>query len=213
MIFRLLFPPKCVLCRRVLTRQETDLCHRCRVDAPEFTYAKNNFPFVAGWTAVWYYKGNVRGSLLRYKFYDFRSYATVYGKLLALQVLESDLKYDCLSWIPVSKKRLRKRGYDQVELIAQVAAEALGLPLCSTLHKFRDTPAQSSLRNIAQRRANVLGAYKPMNPENIAGKHILLLDDVITTGATASECARVLLTAGAKSVSCAAVAAASHHKK
>lgn len=213
MIFRLLFPPKCVLCRRLLSRQETDLCHSCRTDTEEFTTAKNNLPFVAEWTAVWYYKDAVRSSLLRYKFYNLRSYAKVYGKLLALKVLESDLKYDCLSWIPVSKKRLRKRGYDQVELIAQVAAEALGLPLHSTLYKFRDTPAQSSLRNAYQRRANVLGAYKPIAPETVSGKHVLLLDDVITTGATASECARVLLTAGAASVSCAAVAAASQHKK
>ncbi len=213
MIFQLFFPPKCALCRKVLSKEETDLCHHCREHAPEFTHAKNNLPFVAKWTAVWYYKDNVRGSLLRYKFYDYRSYANLYGKLLAMKVLEDGLIYDCVSWVPVSKKRLRKRGFDQVELIARVAAEALGLPLETTLHKLRDTPAQSSLRNIAQRKANVLGAYKSIAPETVSGKHILLLDDVITTGATASECARVLLTAGAKDVSCAAVAAASYHKK
>jgi predicted amidophosphoribosyltransferase len=130
-----------------------------------------------------------------------------------MKVLEDELVYDCISWVPVSKKRLRKRGYDQVELIAKVAAEALGLPLVSTLYKFRDTPPQSSIRDFAKRRANVLGAYKPIAPETVSGKRVLLLDDVVTTGATASECARVLLTAGAKDVSFAAVAAASYHKK
>ena len=213
MILSLFFPPKCILCRKLLSRKETDLCHSCRTNAPEFTAVKNHIPFVAGWTAVWYYKDAVRSSLLRYKFYNLRSYAKTYGKLLAMKVLESDLKYDCISWVPVSKKRRRKRGFDQVELIARAASDNLGLPLHSTLYKFRDTPAQSTLRDVSQRRANVLGAYKPIAPETIAGKHVLLLDDVITTGATSSECARVLLTAGAASVSCAAVAAASHHNK
>ena len=66
---------------------------------------------------------------------------------------------------------------------------------------------RSSIREREQRRANVLGAYRAIRPEALAGKRILLLDDIITTGATVSECARVLQTAGAAQVLCAAVAA------
>ena len=65
---------------------------------------------------------------------------------------------------------------------------------------------QSGISGEAERRANVLGAYRVKDPAAVKGKRILLMDDVITTGATAGECARVLLTAGAKCVSCAAVA-------
>ena len=89
----------------------------------------------------------------------------------------------------------------------------LGITPCKTLRKFRNTPPQSGIKNIYRRRANVLGAYKPVSPENIRGKRILLLDDIITTGATASECARVLLTAGAKEVYCAAIAVSEFHTK
>lgn len=83
----------------------------------------------------------------------------------------------------------------------------------STLVKIRDNPPQSGITDDAKRRANVLGAYRVTDPARAAGKRILLLDDVITTGSTAGECARMLLIAGAKEVTCAAVACARHHTK
>ena len=106
--------------------------------------------------------------------------------------------------------RRLSRGYDQVELLADAVAEEMGTVSIRTLRKIRNTPPQSRLKDAARRRANVLGAYISVNPEAIRGKRILLLDDIITSGATASECARVLLTAGAKEVYCAALAAANH---
>ena len=81
-----------------------------------------------------------------------------------------------------------------------------------TLKKVRNNPAQSRIAGVAQRKANVLGVYRAVCPEIIKGKRILLLDDIITTGATAGECARVLLTAGAKEVHCGLIAAARHHE-
>ena len=81
------------------------------------------------------------------------------------------------------------------------------------LKKIRNNPPQSGISGAAERRANVLGAYQVIQPERLAGMKILLLDDVITTGATAGECARVLLTAGAEEVHCGAVAAARRHGK
>ena len=77
-----------------------------------------------------------------------------------------------------------------------------------TLRKSRHTDAQSGLEGEAERRANVLGAYTAVDPELLAGKRVLLIDDVVTTGATFSECARVLRTMGAKDVVCAALARA-----
>lgn len=83
----------------------------------------------------------------------------------------------------------------------------LGQKPVRTLRKRRHNSAQSSLSGREQRRANVLGAYQAVGPDAWAGKRILILDDIITTGATVSECARVLQTAGAAKVLCAAVAA------
>ena len=209
----ILFPPKCILCRRLLTDKETDLCHTCRKDTPEFIHPKRNIPFVAQWSAIWYYNNAVRKSILRYKFYNARSYANPYGRMLAMKLQEQIDTVDILTWVPISRLRRMRRGYDQVELLAHAVGRELGISPVSTLKKIRNTPPQSTLSNASQRRANVLGAYQAIDPEFLVGKRVLLLDDVITTGATVSECARVLLTSGAKDVICAAVAAASQDKK
>lgn len=121
--------------------------------------------------------------------------------------------FDILTFVATGKKRKRKRGYDHVELLARFVARELNVSLTYAVKKVRDTPPQSSLTDASMRRANVLGAYQVIDPQAIDGKRVLLLDDIITTGATASECARILLVAGAKEVNLAAIAASSHENK
>lgn len=213
-LMNIFFPPKCVLCGKVLKNSETDLCHTCRTDTEEFTKSRQRISFVAGWTSLWYYSGKVRHSMLLYKFYNRRSYGSVYGRLLAMKLLSKPLcDYDILTWVPVSRLRLWRRGYDQVALIAEAVGQELGTPAVSTLKKIRHTKPQSRLPDAARRRANILGAFAVIDPAAVAGKRILLLDDIITTGATASECARMLMTAGAKEVYCAAIAAPYNKEK
>ena len=208
LIKELLFPEKCLFCGRVLKRPELDLCARCAADQPLIQRCTSKFQFLSGWKAVWYYEKGARKSLLRYKFGRRRSYARSYGRILAMALLERQQQYDVITWVPVSARRRLERGFDQVELMALALGEQLGRPPVQCLKKIRHTRAQSTLRDISQRRANVLGAYQAVHPEQIAGKRILLLDDIITTGASVSECAKVLLTAGAKEVYGAAMAAA-----
>ena len=98
------------------------------------------------------------------------------------------------------------------QLLAEAVGQELGLTPVSTLCKVRHNRAQSGITGQAKRRANVLGAYKAVCPQQLHGKRVLILDDVITTGATAGECARVLLTAGAKEVHCGCIAAAHNHQ-
>lgn len=207
-----LFPRKCILCRSLLTREEMDLCRSCRTDQPEYHYGKKKVPHIADLTALWRYEGQVRKSLHRYKFGNARHYAPAYGRLLAMRI-ERDLpRAEVVTWVPVSAARRRSRGYDQVELLAKAVGPELGIPAEGFLEKFRDNQANSGLKTSAERRANVLGVYRAVQPERIRGKRVLLLDDIVTTGATASECARVLLTAGAEEVIFAAVAAATSSK-
>ena len=123
---------------------------------------------------------------------------------------EQGTGFDAVTWAPVSALRRFCRGYDQSQLLARTVGKELDIPVQRLLKKQRHTPAQSRLTT-EERRANVLGAYRFAGKQSVAGKRILLIDDVFTTGATAEECARVLLTAGAKGVSCAAVAAAPGH--
>ena len=206
---QLLFPPKCVLCGNVLESGEQDLCKDCRLDAPEYPNRKIKLQFLDSFAAVWYYEGSVRKSLLRYKFYGARSNALSYGRLLAMKLLEEYPDgFDCLTWVPVSPLRKLRRGYDQVEELAKAVGRELDMVPVPLLKKVRHNRPQSGIHGEAERRANVLGAYRVPDPAQAAGKKILLLDDILTTGATAGECARVLLTAGAKEVHCAAVAAA-----
>ena len=213
MIKALLFPAKCILCGKLLKKQETDLCHHCREHTPGCTKANFTISFVARWTALWYYKENARESLLRYKFKHRRHYCAAYGRLLAMHLQQAGFDdFDILTWVPISFRRRWKRGFDQVAVIAKACAKELGCSAQPVLKKVRHTSPQSLLNDVAKRRANILGAYRVRKSAHVAGRTILLLDDIITTGATASECAKTLQVAGAEKILCAAVAVAEYSK-
>ena len=211
-IGELLFPPKCILCGGLLEAQETDFCHKCRVEAPVFHRSAGKLSFLDSWTAVWYYEGYTRKSLHRFKFGGARHYAGGYGRMLAMKLQrEHPDGFDVLTWVPISPLRKLGRGYDQVELLAEAVGQELGMKPVRTLRKVRHNRPQSGIVGQAQRKANVLGVYRAVNPDVLRGKRVLLLDDIITTGSTAGEAARVLLTAGAKEIHCGMVAAARKH--
>ena len=211
-IYNMLFPPKCILCGRVLRDEESDLCRDCRTETDDYPQGKLKLQFIDSAAAVWYYRGNVRRSLHRYKFNRGRHLAESYGKLMAMKVLASGLEeIELVTWVPISSLRKLFRGYDQDQLLAEVISRELGIPCMPLLKKVRHNRAQSGIKGYAKRRANVLGVYNRLNPEAIPGKKLLLVDDILTTGATVSECARVLLTAGAEEVHCVVVASAHHN--
>lgn len=196
----MLFPRKCLLCENLLLPSEVDLCDACRTHAPCFSGSRRSIPLVAGWTAVWFYEGNPRESIIRYKFSGKSSYAQGYGRLLAMAILNAGLEFDVLTWVPVSFFRRWRRGYDQMELMAKAVAKELGCEAERTLWKSRHNRRQSSITSPERRRANVLGAFQARWPERVVGKRVLLLDDILTTGATVEECAKVLRLAGAERV-------------
>ena len=110
MISAWLYPDKCVLCGKLLQKQETDLCRSCRIDAPECPVNRSKYPYLNSWVALWYYEDMVRGSLLRYKFYGKRAYAGCYARLLSMKLLrEEKLDVDVITWVPISQKRKRQR--------------------------------------------------------------------------------------------------------
>ena len=207
-LLNLLFPPKCILCRKLLPRGRKDVCEECRIFGPDYPNRKKHTQFLDSFAAVWYYEGNVRKSILRYKFYHARHYAPAYGRLLAEKIVEIYPEgFDCLSWVPVSPLRKLTRGYDQSALLAKAVGAELGMKPVPLLKKIRHNRPQSGISREENRRANVLGAYRMTDPQLVIGTRCLLLDDVLTTGSTAGECARMLKTAGAKEVHCAVLAA------
>jgi len=144
--------------------------------------------------------------LLKYK--GKRSVGTRLGAMLS-QVLQGRpqwQKADLIIPVPLHTSRLRERGYNQSLLIAKALGEGLQKPLRQELLvRKRNTRSQTKL-NVAQRVENVSGAFQVKYPVEVRDKRIILVDDVITTGATADACSRSLLNAGAKEVLVAAVA-------
>ena len=198
----LLYPPKCVFCRRLLEDEEIEICNRSRIHLPIRRDFLDAGPDVSRCVAAFYYQDDVRESILRFKFEGMEQYAACYGSLLAPAVsarIPEDA-YDAVTWIPISRKRRRGRGYDQAGLLAKAVAGQLGKPLFSTLRKIRDNPPQSTMASASKRRENVKRVYEATDVSLVAGRRLLLVDDILTTNATMSEAARTLREAGAAAV-------------
>lgn len=204
----LLFPPKCVFCQRIIDNNPTCTCRKCETRLP-YTSGKDMIfkgEFFDKGTAPFFYRDDVREAVLRFKFYGKEIYADAFGEYMAHSVAENLDLPDVITWVPVSKERRRERGYDQAQLLAKSVASRLEIPSCSLLVKTVDNTTQSSIKDKEARKANVLGVYDITDIQTVNGKKVLLIDDVFTTGATVSECSRMLLTAGAENVSCAVFA-------
>jgi competence protein ComFC len=206
----LLFPPKCAFCHALLKPGEEDgVCGKCEKSLPYTSGSdiKQKMPFISECCAPLYYEGSVRQSLLRYKFGQCTGYAEIYGGLVSECICENlGGQFDVVSWVPLSRARKKKRGYDQAYLIAASVGRRLDMPVVPTLKKVKNVKAQSSTGSAEKRRANISGAYAVIDVQSVSGKRILLVDDIITTGSTLSECARTLQMAGAGTITAAAVA-------
>ena len=176
------------------------LCGLCRRLAPPFAKA----------VAYGSYDGGLRELIHLLKYEQVRPAAGVLGRMLheaiaSLAGLPNDV---VVVPVPLHRKKLRQRGFNQVELIARAALKLDPQPrqLCSdALERQRETKSQIGLTS-HQRRENMHGAFVVAAPAEISGRELLLVDDVYTTGTTVSECARILRRAGASKVWVATVA-------
>lgn len=207
-ILDLIYPPACVFCEAIL--KDGDICPECEKKLP---YTKGDaicqkFKYVKYCYSPLYYEGDVRESIMRYKFFGCRTYYKRYAQILS-ECVENNL--DCgsvhmVSWVPISRQRMHKRGYNQAELIAREMAGILELKAAPCLKKIKNNSPQSRKNSASERAENVKNVYKVLPKAEVKGKTILLIDDVVTTGSTISECARMLKLAGAECVYAASVA-------
>ncbi len=204
-ILDLLYPPKCPFCQKILEDPRAPVCPACQEGLPWLAgergeraveCAENCFSPLA-------YRDSVPGAVKRLKFSRDRAYIRPFG-LLAAQCLRDHLTVpaDALTWAPLSGKRLRERGFDQAERIARAVGKESGLPVWHTLLKIRDTAPQSELKSGEDRRKNARGAYILRPGAEVRGAVLVLVDDVVTSGSTLGECARVLRRSGARAVYC-----------
>ncbi len=206
----LIYPPRCVFCGGLLGAGAPALgiCPLCRETLP---YTAGREALLCGidftlCAAPLRYENQVKRSLRRFKFHGRQTYAAAYGPLLRACAQDHfPTPPDLVTWAPLHWRRRYRRGYDQARLLAREAARAYGMEPVRLLDKVRHTRPQSSLPGRA-REANAADAYRLRRGAEVAGRRVLLVDDVVTTGSTLSACGRVLLAAGAAEVVCLALA-------
>jgi ComF family protein len=200
--------PQCVICGDRLASAQLlrgdGLCANCRDYAPEFDRA----------ASFGEYRNGMRGLIHLLKYESVTPVARPLGGMLAQAITEllagSPDSKPLLVPVPLHKSRCRSRGFNQSELIARAAARRLPQKLevaCGVLLRQRDTVSQVGLTR-EERIANVRDAFRVADAARVRGRDVMLVDDVMTTGTTLSECARVLKQAGAKRVWAATVARA-----
>ncbi len=200
-ILNFLFPQKCIGCGK----KNKILCQECleKIDHP--TLLKNDNIF----SASDYNDETVKKAVWMLKYRGIKQIAEPLAELIRKRVGYKIKIQDMLVIpIPLSKARMRERGFNQSELIARhlfVKVKPLwnaqGLTLCeNVLYKIKETPSQVSIKNRGERLNNLKDCFGIKNPELIKDKNIILIDDVSTTGATLREARKVLRNAGAKKI-------------
>jgi len=201
-----LFPPSCPLCGRGSGDGEAGICPGCWEEIRE---AFRGEASKTTWGGVLFvlaeFEDKVREAIHLMKYGHRPSIGRAFGRYLG-QALSADPRFrdvDIVVPVPLHWRRKRERGYNQSQRIATGVGEILGIPVEMSLKRTRNTPSQTGL-DVREREENVRNAFRALR--KFAGEKVLLVDDVLTTGATASECAKALREAGAEEVVVAVVA-------
>ncbi|MGN0636367.1 MAG: ComF family protein [Acutalibacteraceae bacterium] len=211
------FPRRCAFCGKVIAPQTLycadcskhlpricpPICYHCGRSLADCQCKKHRNRFVSAFAAPFYYEGAVRESIHRLKFHHETDNGEVLGAEMGAFAKEvfPEVHIDFVTHVPMTAREYRERGFNQSELLAKSAAQTLRLPHKAVLEKIYETERQ---RTLSQRRrsGNVLGVFALTDETQVRGKRILLCDDLCTTGATLSECAKMLMIYGAREVLC-----------
>jgi ComF family protein len=198
----------CVICgERLVGEVPDEICGMCRRATPPFARAR----------AYGSYDGRLREMIHLLKYEHVHPAAEYLGELLAvpLDAAARESGAEVIIPVPLYRGKRRERGFNQTEAVVREALKFLrssGLRMqTDVLERTRNTASQTGLTR-HQRRANVRGAFRVRKPEKIAGRTVLLVDDVMTTGTTAAECTRVLLRAGVERVQVVTLARVLRHE-
>ena len=213
-IIRMLFPDdiKCIVCGREITPNRYGLCDNCKLlindnfclRCGRHKIGVGDYCSECGGQSLMFdearsavsYDGNAKDLIYRLKYGNAKYLANTLSQYLLDVLLVSDWQADCITFVPIHKTRQRLRRYNQAELLARFLAERINLPCENLLEKSVKTPNQARL-NREQRMQNLKGSFRAVAD---VPAHIILVDDVMTTGSTVNECSAVLKRAGAKVV-------------
>ena len=216
------FPNSCLACGGVIEQGEECICTVCRVSFPRtnFHLDKENILAQKFWgrTKVAHAfaylsfrkQGNVQSMLHYLKYKNAPEIGNIIGRWYGQELLENDFykNFDVIVPVPLHPKKLKKRGYNQSACFGEGLAEVWEVPhLENALQKVEHTASQTK-KSREERYNNMKKGFVVTNPSEIRGKNVLVVDDVVTTGATLEACMNLLLESGAKTVSLAAIAIA-----
>lgn len=202
----LFYPHLCILCKSPLIGNEQQICLNCLYNLPKTNYHTNKgnparalfagFSQVEEVTAFLFFeKDGITQKLIHsFKYYDNQALAEYLGRIAAIELKKYGFfaSIETIIPIPLHYKKEKKRGYNQSEGIANGIASVYGCEIDKTsLNRITETMSQTR-KSAYERHINVENIFKVTNPEKLSGKHVLLVDDVITTGATTSACIEIL---------------------
>lgn len=216
-VLDILFPPLCLACRTYLENEHSKdllLCDSCFRSIHIYSTVFQPDPRFALLAVAPYEERAIRELIHRFKYDGFLKAEVPLGKITtvyldAISARTFIPKDSVVLPVPLHRTRLRERGFNQAEHIAEIVGRELGLPLeRNVLIKTRPTRRQADLQKEKERRTNVRGSFAVENPLRIKGKNVILVDDVYTSGSTAKEAIKMLLRAGAEEISIFVVAKA-----
>jgi competence protein ComFC len=224
-IFELLFPKRCLGCNEVgsflcgeclkeVRFLEKQLCPNCKKESFAGMFCRkecgNEFFFDQLIVCSEYEKTSVLRKLIttfKYKFVE--ELCTLLGEMLRTQMTYFSQFQDFSGFlivpVPLHKKRLKFRGFNQAKVLGEYLGKIMGIPLFDCLKRVKFEKTQAKLKR-KERLSNLKNAFEMKAEENVMGKSILLLDDVATTGTTLNECSRILKDFGAKYICCLTIA-------
>ncbi len=202
----------CEACQKVLSRINGDVCFNCG-RGKSICSCKGEKYFTSQ-AAPFYYEGVVRNGLHRFKFRKGHQNAEAFCAEMAATVAEKygTVTFDYLVGVPMTKKSIRQRGYNQIDILCRALSEKLDLTYENgIIVKLYETRKQHGISRVL-RKGNLTGVFDVPDPDKVSGKTILLCDDISTSGETLNECAKMLWLAGAKDVYCISVALTKQEK-
>lgn len=213
----LFYPQLCEVCNKPLLQQEHTLCIGCEHQLPYTLYHSiehnetalrlaGRFPFTHATSLAYFNEETILQQLLhRLKYKERQGIGLFLGKHLGEALKPLGWQLDAIIPVPLHKKKQAKRGFNQSELIAEGIGEVLSIPVWTqVLERVKNTTTQTN-KSRQERMDNVKDAFKMKGEKSLMNKHILLIDDVLTTGATLESCANELLSVNSVKVSVATV--------
>lgn len=204
----------CTECKGKVSRIEAETCKYCGREK-KICSCKKSANYYSSIAAPFYFEGVVRKGMHAFKFRKSPKNAEAYADEMAktIQKRFGNVMFDYITEVPMTKKRMRKRGYNQCALLSKEISDKTGIEYKEgILEKLYETGNQHGL-NYYLRKGNLTGVFDAVNPEYVRDKTILLCDDISTSGETLNECSKMLWLYGAKEVYCIAAALTKPTKK